>query len=165
MRATPSSLNILTLFYKDDGYAIINTIKNPFFSTKIPTPNTYISPPIERPNCLGHSSIPTFHTHSTLLYPLLGTEEAQQYRKIPSHCLSLISLPYVSIYFFCTPLFSLLLYPFYPLSLPLCYARTLGTFLSALWRRDCLLYGYGIVRMWVAIPGTLRLASCLVSYL
>src|SRR6267142_2840912 len=36
-----------------------------------------------------------------------------------------------------------------------CYARTLGTFLSALWRLDCLLYGYGIVRMRVAIPGTL----------
>jgi len=36
-----------------------------------------------------------------------------------------------------------------------CYARTLGTFLSALLRLDRLLYGYGIVRMWVAIPGTL----------
>jgi len=30
-----------------------------------------------------------------------------------------------------------------------------GTFLSALWHLDCLLYGYGIVRMWVAIPGML----------
>jgi len=28
-----------------------------------------------------------------------------------------------------------------------CYARTLGTFLLALWRSDCLLYGYGIVRI------------------
>ena len=37
----------------------------------------------------------------------------------------------------------------------ICYARTLGTFLLALWRSDCLLYGYGIVRMRVAIPGTL----------
>src|SRR6266850_2345102 len=46
-----------------------------------------------------------------------------------------------------------------------CYARTLGTFLSALWRRDCLLYGYGIVRMRVAIPGTLRVSSCLYAYL
>jgi len=36
-----------------------------------------------------------------------------------------------------------------------CYAWTLGTFLSALWRLDCLLYGYGIMQMWVAIPGTL----------
>ena len=43
----------------------------------------------------------------------------------------------------------------HPIHLALCYARTLGTFLSALWRLDCLLYGYGIVRMRVAIPGTL----------
>src|SRR6266850_4334003 len=33
------------------------------------------------------------------------------------------------------------------LILAICYARTLGTFLSALWLLDCLLYGYGIVRM------------------
>src|SRR6266850_1709021 len=47
----------------------------------------------------------------------------------------------------------------------ICYARTLGMFLSALWRLDCLLYGYGIVRMRVAIPGTLRVSSCLYAYL
>src|SRR6267142_1389579 len=46
-----------------------------------------------------------------------------------------------------------------------CYAQTLGTFLLALWRSDCLLYGYGIVRMRVAIPGTLRFSSCLYAYL
>src|SRR6266850_1581722 len=120
MRATPSSLNILTLFYKDDGYAIINTIKNPFFSTKIPTLNTYISPPIERPNCSGHSSIPTSHTHSTLLYPLLGTEQAQQCRKIASHCLSLeLHINRVFLFIiFCILLLSSSL-SLYPLSLPL----------------------------------------------
>src|SRR6267142_177778 len=45
--------------------------------------------------------------------------------------------------------------PFTHTSLAFCYAWTLGTFLSALWCLDCLLYGYGIVQMRVAIPGTL----------
>ena len=51
--------------------------------------SVYIPPPF-RSNWSGHSSIPLFSYHySTLLYPLLGTEEAQQCRKIASHCLSL----------------------------------------------------------------------------
>src|SRR6266850_4624326 len=90
MRATPSSLNILTLFYKDDGIAIINTIKTPFFCTKIPTPNTYISPPIEGQTAQDTVPSPLLSLiPSTPLYPLLATKQPHQCTNIPSHYLSL----------------------------------------------------------------------------
>ena len=58
---------------------------------KLEVQSIYKPPPF-RPNWSGHSSTPLLSTHtihSTLLYPLLGTEEAQQCRKIASHYLSL----------------------------------------------------------------------------
>jgi hypothetical protein len=60
------------------------------FPSKSGTPNPYIRPPISGQT--GQDTAPLHSSHTiTPLYSilLLGTEEAQQCRKIASHCLSL----------------------------------------------------------------------------
>src|SRR6266850_1052736 len=119
-------------------------------------PFTTRQPP-QFPLCLSKSRLPCFPSHNN------DHNSNMTILTVPNvdnvHHYELVQLAWVQITYLdpslqlVSTLHSLGFFPCPDLSI--CYARTLGTFLSALWHLDCLLYGYGIVRMRVAIPGTL----------